>query len=84
MLNHGFVISGYDDCVCILKRNYEVIIYLLLYINDIFMANSSTKEIMKLNKTLSEEFKMKDIDEDKKNLGMNIKRNREKSELFLS
>lgn len=45
--------SGYDKCVYILKRNEEVIIYLLLYNDDIFMTRSSKEEIDMSNKTLN-------------------------------
>lgn len=45
LLKHGFVRKSYDNCVYILKRNYEAIIYLLLHGDDIFIYNSRKKEI---------------------------------------
>jgi len=51
-------------------------IYLLLYVDDIFITSKSRYAIDKLKKDLSFEFKMKDIGETKKVLGMEIERDR--------
>jgi len=45
-------------------------IYLLLYVNDMLIASKSRSAIDKLKKDLSSEFKMKDLGETKKVLGM--------------
>ena len=52
----------------------EEYIYLLLYIDDMLIASKSRFTIDKLKKNLSSEFKMKDLDEVKKVLGMEIER----------
>ena len=41
LLKTGFVRSGYDSCVYMLKNGEKVILYLLLYVDDILMASSS-------------------------------------------
>lgn len=69
------------DCsVHVLKRNKEVILYLLLYVDDIFMKRSIEKDIDKLKKTLNVEFNMKDLGEVKRIIEMNIKRNCKRSD----
>ena len=50
-------------------------IYLLLYVDDMPIASKSTSTIDKLKKQLSSKFKMKDIGEAKKVLGIEIERN---------
>ena len=59
LLKTGFVRSGYDFCVYILKNGEKVILYLLLYVDDILMASSSKDEIMKLKERLNGEIEMK-------------------------
>jgi len=76
--------SGYDSCVYMLKRGEKVILYLLLYVDDILMASSSKDEIVKLKEKLNGEFEMKDLGPTKRVLGIDILRNRDKGELFLS
>ena len=49
-------------------------IYLLLYVDDMFIASKSRSAIDKSKKDLSFEFKMKDLGEEKKVLGMEIER----------
>jgi len=51
-------------------------IYLLLYVHDMLIASKSRSTIDKLKKDLSFEFKMNDLGEAKKVLGMEIERNR--------
>ena len=80
----GFVRSNYDSCVYMMRRNEKVILYLLLYVDDILMASSNRQEIQKLNEKLNEEFEMKDPGNAKRILGMDIMRDRNKGELFLS
>jgi len=49
-------------------------IYLLLYVNDMPIASKRRSAINKLKNDLSSEFKIKDLGEAKKMLGMEIKR----------
>ncbi|CAJ2668093.1 unnamed protein product [Trifolium pratense] len=80
----GFVRSNYDSCVYMMKRNEKVILYLLLYVDDILMASSDKQEIQQLKEKLNGEFEMKDLGNAKRILGMDILRDRSKGELFLS
>ncbi|KAK2414734.1 secreted RxLR effector protein [Trifolium repens] len=84
LLKGGFVRSNYDSCVYMMKRNEKVILYLLLYVDDILMASSDKHEIQKLKEMLNGEFEMKDLGSAKRILGMDILRDRSKGELFLS
>ncbi|CAJ2640159.1 unnamed protein product [Trifolium pratense] len=84
LLKTGFVRSNYDSCVYMMKRNEKVILYLLLYVDDILMASSDKHEIQKLKEKLNGEFEMKDLGNAKRILGMDILRDRSKGELFLS
>jgi hypothetical protein len=83
MLTHGFERSQYDSCVYIKFVNGSPI-YLLLYVDDMLIAAKSMKEITILKNQLSSEFEMKDLGPAKKILGMEIKRDRKSSLLFLS
>ena len=47
-------------------------IYLLLYVDDMLIVSKSKDEIEKLNTQLNQEFKMKDLGDAKKILGMEI------------
>ncbi|KAK2414224.1 cysteine-rich RECEPTOR kinase [Trifolium repens] len=84
LLKGGFVRSNYDSCVYMMKRNEKVILYLLLYVDDILMASSDKHEIQRLKEMLNGEFEMKDLGSAKRILGMDILRDRSKGELFLS
>jgi len=70
--------SGYDSCVYMLKKGGEVILYLLLYVDDILMARSSMDEIVNFKEKLNGEFEMKDLGSAKRVLGIDIMRNRAK------
>ncbi|KAH9717481.1 hypothetical protein KPL71_021830 [Citrus sinensis] len=59
-------------------------IYLLLYVDDMLIACKRRDEIEKLKVMLNSEFDMKDLGTAKKILGVEIKRNRTKGEIFLS
>ena len=83
MLLHGFKRSKYDSCVHI-KIVDGSPIYLLLYVDDILIAAKSRVEITTLKKLLSSEFDMKDLSAARKNLGMEITKDRKSGLLFLS
>lgn len=52
-------------------------------VNDILMEISNNIEIDKLKKILNDKFKMKDLDETKRILGVDIMRNYKRIELLL-
>lgn len=84
LIKHDFLRNRYYSYVYIFKRNEEVIIYLLLYVDDILMEISRRVEIYKLNDNLNEEFEIKDLGEIKRIIKMDIMRNCKSSEMFLS
>ena len=57
---------------------------MLIYVDDMLIAAKSMKEITTLKAQLSSEFEMKDLDPAKKILGMEFKRDKKSSLLFLS
>ena len=70
-------------CICA-KIQDGFYIYLLLYIDDMLIAAKRHVEIDRLKTQLSKEFEMKDFGEAKKILGMEISRDRERGEIWLS
>lgn len=58
---HSFAINDNVNCVYILNMNDEVIIYLLIYVNDILMKIYSNEDINKFYEILNGEFKIKDL-----------------------
>lgn len=84
LIKHDFLRNGYYSYVYIFKRIEEVIIYLLLYVDDILMEISRRVEIYKLNDNLNEEFEIKDLGEVKRIIKMDIMRNCKSSKMFLS
>jgi len=79
LLKTDFLRSGYGSCVHILKKGEKVILYLILYVDDILMASSSKDDIEKLKEKLNDEFEMKDLGPTKKVIGTDILRNRDKA-----
>ena len=59
-------------------------VYLLLYFDDMLIANKDKGEIRKVKAQLNKEFEMKDLGAAKKILGMEIFRDREVGKLYLS
>ena len=59
-------------------------IILLLYVDDMLIVGSSTKEINNLKKQLSKQFAIKDLRAAKKILGMRITRDKANGILKLS
>ncbi|CAM8972742.1 unnamed protein product [Rhodiola kirilowii] len=78
-----FVRSEADHC-CYFKKLDDSYIILLLYVDDMLIAGSSSQEVSKLKKQLSKRFAMKDLGEAKQILGMRIERDRKAGKLHLS
>lgn len=70
--------SLYDSCVYDRKLNDKTVVFLLLYVDDILIANTSKVEIQLIKEALGTEFEMKDLRMAKMILGMDIKRDRTK------
>jgi len=84
LIRYGFIRNIYDSCVYILKKGKVCVLYLLLYVDDILIASANKEEIRKLKESLNTEFEMKDLGSTRRILGIDIHRDREKGELFLS
>jgi hypothetical protein len=74
MIEHGYSGSEYDNCVYHRKLSDGSLVYLLLYVDDMFIATKNLVEINRLKTQLSGEFEMKDLGATKKILGMEIHR----------
>ena len=83
MLKIGFERSKFDSCVYVKKVKDSVMIYLLLYVDDILIASKSKLEIQVAKAKLQKEFEMKELGNARKILGMEIERDRKNDTLFL-
>ena len=72
-----------DYCVYF-KEDSRVMVYLVLYVDDMFIASVSMSLIEDLKHKLKGEFDIKDLGPAKKILGMQLHRNRNTGPLFLS
>ena len=81
---HGFSRSQFDACVYIKVISSTIVIYMLLYVDDILIACKSKQEIVKLKTILKQEFEMKDLGRARKILGMEITRDRKNRILTLT
>ena len=61
---------------------FSHIVYIALYVNDLFLVGKSLSEIMEVKGGLHKEFKMKDLGEAKFLLGVEIRR-RKNGNVFL-
>lgn len=71
----GFKRSELDQCLYF-WTDQRVTVYLVIYVDDILIASSSEAMIANLKKKLSTEFEMKDLNEVRTFLGLNIQRDR--------
>ena len=84
MMMESFHRSKFDSCVYFKKtRNYNII-YLLLYVDDMLVIFKDMVDINKLKEALKAEFEMKDLEDVKKILGIDILRDRKKGILSLN
>jgi len=70
MLKNNLKRVEYDGCVYLKKIECEVILYLLLYVNDVLIACTRKEEIENVKVMLESEFKMKDMGASSNILGM--------------
>lgn len=61
MLRIGFKISTYDSCIYHKRVKDAGFVYLLPYVDDIFINCKDKQEISKLQKSLRGEFDIKDM-----------------------
>ena len=74
MLGIKFIRCSYDSCVNLKKKNDQVVVYLLLYVDDMLIASRSMQDIQELKHQLNS----------KGILGMEIVRDRKNKKLFLT
>jgi len=84
MAEHGYTSSQFDYCVYFCKLLVDSFIYLLLYVDDMLISLKSTIRIEKLKSQLKNKFKIKDLEEAKKIIGMKIQRDRRKGTIYLT
>jgi hypothetical protein len=84
MIEQGYSRCHYDHCVYFIRIENGSYIILLLYVDDMLVAESNMKDINMLKKKLSNSFAMKDLGASKKILGMRITRDRKNRKLTLS
>jgi len=84
MIRIGYKRYEYDCCVYVKSINDDSFIFLFIYVDDMLITVKSMSEVNKLKILLSKEFNMKDLSAVKKILGMEIRRDRTSSRLWLS
>ncbi|KAH9762600.1 Integrase catalytic domain-containing protein [Citrus sinensis] len=72
------------DCCVYFREDSGIMIYLVLYVDDMLIASVSMSLIKDLKQKLKGEFDMKDLGPAKKILGMQLHRDRKTGTLFLS
>ncbi len=76
--------SKYDNCVYLQRLANGSFIFLLLYVDDMLIAEKDKFEIRRLTAKINSKFEMKNLGVAKKTLGMEIYRDRSSSRVFLS
>ncbi|CAM8881217.1 unnamed protein product [Rhodiola kirilowii] len=84
MLSLGFLRSKYDTCLYFKSMKSDVVLYVLLYVDDILLISNSKSTIAKLKSELKQHFDMKDLGVAQKILGVKIVRNRNNGTMYLS
>ncbi|GKB48936.1 retrotransposon protein, putative, ty1-copia subclass [Tanacetum coccineum] len=84
MLSNGFKRSSYDSCVYYKSYAPGEYIYLLLYVDDMLIACKSKADIGSTKSLLKKEFDMKELEEAKKMLGMEIVRDQSRKIMRVS
>ncbi|OAE22853.1 hypothetical protein AXG93_4703s1030 [Marchantia polymorpha subsp. ruderalis] len=85
MKAQGFLRSVYDPCVYMKKVNDETfnLIILVLYVDDMLILAKNQSDVDECKSKLKSAFKMKDMGESKRILGMEIHRDHEQKRLWL-
>ena len=72
MIEYGYTQSQFNHFVYFRKLLDGSFIYLLLYVDDMLIASKSKVEINKLKAQLRNKFEIKDLEEAKKIIGIDI------------
>jgi hypothetical protein len=83
ILSLGFVISKVDHCVYS-KEEGGHFIYVALYVDDMLLIGNNMDAINEVNKKLSSNFDIKDLDAANFNLGMESKRDQSARNIWLN
>ncbi len=83
MIKMEFESYPFQSCLFFWHNDDEVAI-LLLYVDDVLIMTNSEKKLKDTKIQLAEEFRMTDLGEPKKFLGIEIKRNMSKGTIFLN
>lgn len=81
LIDLGFVASKSDNSLFIYKKS-KVVIYMLIYVDDIIVTSSSSDAILALLLDLKKDFALKDLGDLHYFLGIEVQRN--KNSLLLS
>jgi hypothetical protein len=84
MKEQGYSRCHYDHCVYFKRLENESYIILLLYVDDMLVAESNMQDINVLKNKLTNSFAMKDLAVAKKILGIRIIRDKKNHKLTLS
>ena len=79
----GFTSLQSDSCVYI-KREDNAVIYVLVYVDDLLLVTNDTSQLVATKDALATRFDMKDLGEARFLLGVQIRRDRAKRQLYLS
>jgi hypothetical protein len=83
-MSQNYTRSEYDNCVYFKNLNNGIFIILVLYVDDMLLANKIITEINKLKAQMARTFDMKYLGTKKQILGMEIFRNRRNGKIWLS
>jgi len=61
----------------------DEVIYLIIFVNDLLICGKNEKKLKDIKDKLSDKFEMKDLDEVRTYLDINIKHDRNKTEITL-
>jgi len=78
----GFKKSASDYCLYILGDKNEVF-YLIIFVDDLLICGKNKGRLKNIKDKLSDKFEMKDLNEVRIYLGINIKHDRNKNEIIL-
>ena len=80
----GFKMALSNNCVYTRQAQGKAIVILTVNVDDITMTSQDMKEIDKLKGQLSDRFKMEDLGEVKLHLGLKVRRDYKKKEIYIS
>lgn len=74
----------FDACLYLRKEKNGNMMYLLLYIDDMLLASKNMSDIQHFKELFKSKFDMKGLGSSKKIFGMELRRDRRKSKMFIS